>query len=161
MRLLWVVVLVVVGGCATEPEEVAAVGITGSWTGAIDDGGGVFCSLDQSLTEDTMGSVTGTAALSCPLGTEPLIVAGTNNTGGESNYLMLNYTWANAVPPHDAFTFNGRFDGVSAMSGLVNGSGWVDRPMSGDRWSIQPLPIPEEVHGDRAVPGENVFLPGN
>jgi len=42
-----------------------------------------------------MGSVTGTAALSCPLGTEPLIVAGTNNTGGESNYLMLNYTWAN------------------------------------------------------------------
>ncbi len=101
--------------------------ITGSWTGTIVVPAGGSCSLDPTITEDNSGAVTGSASLqggNCR--TVTLMIVGTNNTGGVADSVELTFSDAGTT----TFTFNGNFDGVDAMSGLLNGSGCINCPTS-------------------------------
>ncbi len=106
-------------GCSSDDPAapVPPVVLTGSWTGTVQTQTRT-CSLNLSITEDNNGNVTGTADLRSPCEVVTLTVTGTNNTGGVPDSVELNFS-----QDGNFFTFNGNFDGVDAMSGLITGAG--------------------------------------
>lgn len=105
-----------------DPVAPVPVVITGSWTGTIQTPPpGPTCPLDQTITEDNNGNVTGTADLQAPCTLITFTVTGTNNTGGVSDSVELTLT-----DPTGVLIFNGNFDGVDAMSGFTTGQGCTD-----------------------------------
>ena len=102
-----------------DPTTPVPVLITGSWTGTVVEPSGGSCSLDPTITEDNSGAVTGSASLqggNCSTLTLPIV--GTNNTGGVADSVELAFSDNGTT----VFTFNGNFDGVDAMSGLITGA---------------------------------------
>ncbi len=100
--------------------------LTGSWTGTIQPPPpNSICPLDQTITEDNNGNVTGTADLQAPCALITFTVTGTNNTGGVSDSVELTLT-----DPAGVLIFNGNFDGADAMSGLMNGVDCTNCPTS-------------------------------
>ena len=114
--------LEVVGG---DPPPVL---ITGSWTGTLVTSSQT-CPLDPTITEDNNGNVTGTADLQAPCSVVTVTVTGTNNTGGVPDSVELTFGVPGGGPP-TTFVFNGNFDRVDAMSGLINGGGCTPCPTS-------------------------------
>lgn len=140
-------------GQSGSTDIVVWVGVTGSWTGVVNAPAGM-CPLNQSITEDTNGDVTGTADLQAPCAVLVLTVTGTNNTGGVADSVELTFV-------EGSFVFNGNFDGVDAMTGLINGGGCTDCPTSFTRNSIAPVPGLAVLRREGAAPIRDPFLPRN
>jgi len=120
------------------------VGITGVWTGLVIAPAG-NCPLGLSITEDLNSDVTGTADLDPPCADQNLTVNGTNNTGGLANSVVLNFV-------EGGFVFDGFFDGVADMAGLINGGGCADCTTTFTRTSITPTAPAATARAGKDVP---------
>lgn len=107
--------------------------ITGSWDGTLDvtSIGGSTCPLNASLTEAS-NSVTGTANLEMPCNVAAFNVTGTNNTDGVADSVEMILTGPATL------TFHGNHDGSGEMTGVLNGGGCTDCPLSFTRTSTTP-----------------------
>lgn len=123
-----------VEGQSNTADVTVWVGVTGSWAGTISAFGGT-CGITLSLTEDATGAFTGDGQLSGPQCiVVDLTYAGMNNTDAVPD--SVTFTWqAAGLPDVD---FNGNFDGVSTLTGVINNGGFVDSPLTATRSSIIP-----------------------
>jgi len=129
------------------------VGVSGKWSGIILNTA-PGCVLTDSLLETAAGDVSGTGATSsgtCSAGT--FAIAGTNNTGGVTDSVVLNFTGSYT------FTFAGRFNGVDSLVGVVNGSGCTDCPTTQSRTGL-PLAQAQVVSGSTAPERRDRTLAG-
>jgi hypothetical protein len=135
-------------------EITVAVGITGTWNGTWAPGSTVW-DLTLNITEDGDGNVTGTGLLRSDGNpwTDPTTVAGTRS-GVD---VLLTVT----VGAFNPFDFIGTWDGANTMTGVINGSGFVNEPTTMTRTSYTPAPpSAAQQEAARAVREGNVASKG-
>ena len=120
------------------------IGITGNWSGMVIAPAG-NCPLGLSITEDLNGDVTGTADLDPPCTDENITVTGTNNTDAVPDSVSLTFV-------EGAFVFDGGFDGIADMLGLINGGGCTNCATSFTRNSIAPTPPAGTARAGKTAP---------
>jgi hypothetical protein len=123
-RLLFIVFFaaVVIMGCGDDDNPTTPTNPTldGTWQGTI-RGGIAVVSSDLSQSEN---SVTGTVTVTSVLGE----VFGPGTVNGTNTYPNVSLTLS--IPGYQVMTFTGSFSDDNTVSGVLNGSGFVDEPLT-------------------------------